>query len=304
MMRTKTALAYIAVIFFLWLFWPAATLDPARHAPGEFIKLRDDTIHYEEAGSSQTEYPLLLLHGFAASSFSWRNNLTVLSAEYRVLAPDGLGFGFSDKNAHRDYSATAEVERIKEFMDAMGIGKAVLAGSSMGGRNAALFASTYPERTAGLILINSAGAENTMEGRGGFIFRIPGLANAFMRIGTSRPVIRALLGSIYYDKSRVTDEVVTGYRTPLVVRGTPAMLKALSAVGEAPELAPLLPELTVPTLVIWGEHDPLFPLEQADFFMKIPGAKLVVVPQAGHLPHEEQSDMVNHQILEFLHTLE
>jgi pimeloyl-ACP methyl ester carboxylesterase len=299
-MRIKTVLAVTAAVLLMWLFWPAATLWPTEHAPGSFVELSTGRIHYEEAGAESDGDPVVLLHGFAASSFSWRHTMPALARHRRVLAPDGLGFGFSDKRRNGDYSATAEVERIREFLDATGVERAVLAGNSMGGRNAALFAATYPERVSGLILINSAGAREEGRRGGGRLFRIPGFANAFMRIATSRPAIRAMLGAVYLDKNKVTDEVVEGYRKPLLVRGTPGVLPALSSTAEGPSLALLLPAIETPTLVVWGEMDPLFPLEQADFFLQIPDSRLVVIPRAAHLPHEEQPDEVNRALEQFL----
>ncbi len=286
----------LTVILLIWLLWPLAQTSPDK-APGQFIELADGTIHYEQAGAPNRT-PVILLHGFGASSFSFRHNLAPLSQGRLVLAPDALGFGFSSKPTGGDYSALAEIKRLKSFMDSMDINEAVLIGNSMGGRNALLFTLEYPQKVSALVLINSAGHKN--ENRDSPILRLPGVATMFLKIASSRPAVKAILRSVFYDKDKVTPEVVKGYRLPLRLPGTPSVLRALSETESPIALTPRLPEITVPTLIIWGKHDPLFPLPDAEHYLNIPNSTLIQIDEAGHLPHEEKPDEVNRLILDFL----
>ncbi len=292
----RRLIVLLTVIFLIWLFWPLAQTSPDK-APGQFIDLADGTIHYDQAGVPNRT-PVILLHGFGASSFSFRHNLAPLSQDYLVLAPDALGFGFSSKPTGADYSAQAEIKRLRSFMDTLNINKAVLIGNSMGGRNAILFALEYPERVSALVLINSAG--HNSENRDSPLLRLPGVATLFLKISSSRPAVKAILRSLFYDNDKVTPEVVEGYRLPLRLPGTPSVLRALSETESPPALIPRLPEITVPTLIIWGKHDPLFPLPDAEHYLNIPNSTLVQIDEVGHLPHEESPDEVNRLILEFL----
>ncbi len=293
----RRSAAISLVVLVAWLLWPVNGTR-SEPAPGKFASLPGGAVHYEQAGS-EGRTPLILLHGFGASTFSFRHNLVALSGERLVLAPDALGFGFSDKPRDGDYSAPAEVERLKSFMDNMSIERAVLVGNSMGGRNALLFALAYPERVAALILLNSAG--HRTEQRDGFLLKIPGAAHAFLKIVSSRPVVRAVLRSLFYDPDQVTETVVDGYRKPLRLPGVTCVLRALAQTPPPPPLLERLPDIKVPALVIWGKYDPLFPVADANKYLALPGAVLMTV-EAGHLPHEERPELINEAILHFLHS--
>lgn len=291
--RKLSAILLLALL--AWLLWPVADTRPEA-APGKFIHLPGGAIHYEQAGSGERT-PLILLHGFGASTFSFRHNLVALSDDRFVLALDALGFGFSEKVRDGDYSASAEVTRLKSFMDEMNIERAVLVGSSMGGRNALSFALSYPERVAALVLLNSAG--HTTEQGNALLFKIPGAANVLLKIVSSRPVVRSVLRSLFHDPDLVTEEVVDGYRKPLRLPGVPGVLRALTQTTSPPPLLEQLPNISVPALIIWGRYDPLFPVADARKYLALPGAVLLIV-EAGHLPHEEKPEVVNEAILQFL----
>ena len=124
---------------------PTELIDP----DGAFVQAGDTRMYYQKAGTG--EVPIVLVHGFGASSFSWRENLNpIAEAGYTVYAPDMRGFGLSDKSWDKSMSQDAQADRLKAFLDAQGIDRAVLAGNSMGGGIVTNFALRYPDRVRGL----------------------------------------------------------------------------------------------------------------------------------------------------------
>jgi pimeloyl-ACP methyl ester carboxylesterase len=237
------------------------------------VALRDNTVlHYLDAGQGPV---IVLVHGLGSSSAVWRDDIGVLAKTYRVIAPDLPGYGKSDR-PRADYSVDYHAAVLKEFIDTLGESKVAVAGNSMGGWIAAVFALNNPGRVSHLILVDSAG----------------------LRRSTSPPVSlnpatkeeqKALLLALYADPSRVTEKMINDeweYRRDIraTVQATLATLKT-----RTPLLDGRLKDIKTPTLIIWGKQDALIPLEFARRFAKgIPGSKLVVVAKAGHLPQVEQ----------------
>jgi pimeloyl-ACP methyl ester carboxylesterase len=193
---------------------------------------------------------------------------------------------------------------MKAFMDAEGITKATLVGNSMGGSVAMTTYLTYPDRVERLVLIDSDGYPE--EGGGFFLFDLMGwpvIGDVLMSFNYRWVIKNSLMSGIYYDNRFVTDDVIDSYynvyktengrKGPLWVgRGT---------YGEKRFDAGRIKTIAVPTLVIWGEEDTLIPVKQADYFARdIPGAKVAIIPGAGHLPHEEKADTVNALIADFM----
>jgi len=118
----------------------------------KFIVINSHKINYIDKGHG---IPLVFIHGYGASIFSWRKNLPVLAKHYRVCALDLLGFGSSDKPLYEDYSINSFVKLIIQFMDSLKIKKAILVGHSLGGGIAILTTLKYPARVKGLILIDA-----------------------------------------------------------------------------------------------------------------------------------------------------
>jgi pimeloyl-ACP methyl ester carboxylesterase len=237
------------------------------------VALHDNTVvHYREAGQGPV---LLLIHGLGSSSESWINVMEPLARGYRVIAIDLPGYGKSDKPG-ADYSLLYHAGAVKEFMQALGLTRVSLAGNSLGGWIAALIALDDPERVSNLILVNSAG------------LRRDAAASVNLNPAT-REEEKNLLLALFSNKTAVTEKLVTDqweYRKEIrqTVTATQESFKAVM-----PLLDNRLKDIKVPTLIIWGREDSLIPLDVAERFNKgIPGSKLVVIEQAGHLPQIEQ----------------
>ena len=287
-----------------------ATVDPATlaDANGAFVQAGDTRLYYQREGSGAV--PIVLVHGFGASSFSWRDNLRpIAAAGYTVYAPDMRGFGLSDKRWDGDMSHAAQAERLAAFMDAAGIDRAVLAGNSMGGNIIAHFALKYPQRVRGLIFVDAAiytGAPNAQLVAA--LLEFPPLrrwgqhALRFLLADDARNA--DTIKSAWYDPSRVTAEVLSGYRRALYTPDWDLGLLALSRDSGRNDLSGRLGEIAAPTLIIWGEHDSwINPANGPRLQQAIAGSKLIVIPQAGHVPHEEQPAEFNRLVIEFVNGL-
>ncbi len=274
-------------------------------ADGAFVQAGDTRMYYEKAGSG--DVPIVLVHGFGASSFSWRNNLRpIASAGYTVYAPDMRGFGLSDKSWDGDMAHAAQADRLAAFMHAAGIDRAVLAGNSMGGNIIAHFALMYPDRVRGLIFVDAA------------IFTCAPNAALVSTLLQFPPIrrwgqhaVRFLLAddtrsadtikSAWYDPSKVTAEILIGYRRALRTPDWDLGLLAMSRDSGQNDISGRLGEIHAPTLILWGEHDTwINPSNGPRLQQAIAGSKLSVIPQAGHVPHEERPEEFNQLTIEFL----
>ena len=211
------------VITVFWFARPAdvsfdelrATVPNSEYS--HFAEIDGVRIHYQEKG---TGIPLVLLHGFTSSTYSWKDVFAPLSKNFRVIAVDLKGFGFSGK-PDGDYSRPAQAMLVLHLLDYLKIEKAWLCGNSMGGEVSLNVALHNPTRVAGLILIDSAGVK--VNGGGslapGYV-SIPLVGRVLTAIAlTSDKLVREGLEKSYYDDSKVTDERVAMYYRPLKTRG-------------------------------------------------------------------------------------
>jgi len=257
--------------------------------PEKAVILYGQSIHYYEAGQGPN---LIFLHGLGGDATNWAPNIGPLAEKYHVYAPDQIGFGNSDKPLV-EYRIETFVEFLHAFMQALNIPQATLVGNSLGGWIAADFAARYPEKVGKLVLVDAAGL-----GPEGPPTPLPVDLNPASPMG-----MRKVLEFIVYNKQWVTDEVARqaferrlkrgdGYTIQRVIAGILAGNQFLDAkVGS----------IKAPTLVLWGREDALTPLSLGERFQKaIPGAKLTVLDQCGHIPQIEKPLEFNRTLLEFL----
>lgn len=277
-------------------------LDPeSAGAPGAFLETEGVRIHYVEAGRGE---PVLLIHGLNASTFSFRYTIPELAQHYRVVAIDLKGFGYSERPHGGDFSQTAQAALVERFMERLGIERAAVIGHSMGGAVAMRLALNYSERVSRLVLVDSADDREMRLGArpATYLRHFLPLAALFT---LHRPAFRRLsLRSAVHDPAHLTPEVVEGYFRPSRMKGHLRGLGLLFAHHGRDEL--LEPErISQPTLILWGEHDRWLPPERGqDLARRIPGARLLPVRSAGHMPLEEQPESCNRAVLEFLRSPE
>ncbi len=291
----------------LTVFWFARPADLNFEAARSIVPHAEDSrfadvdgvrIHYQEKGAGT---PLVLLHGFTSSTYSWKDVFEPLSKNFRVIAVDLKGFGFSGK-PDGDYTRRAQAVLVAHLLDHLKIEKAWIAGNSMGGEVALNFALQNPQRIAGLVLIDSGGVH--VKGSGslapGYLL-VPVVGRVLSALAlTSDKLVREGLAKSFFDDSKVTPERVAYYYLPLTTRaGQLGALRARTQSGQFP-IETELPRITAPVLIIWGAEDELIPLEAGRRMNSlIKGSKLVIVDKCGHLPQEEMPERVWDEITRF-----
>lgn len=252
--------------------------------------------------------PLLLVHGLLGYSFSWRFNLQELARSATVFAPDLLGTGHSERPAGLDCSLTAIAARLLKFLDAQGIERFDLLGTSHGGAVAMMLAGRAAEdhrRVRRLILVDPAHPWSQPRPVLRNLLARPAGAAIFRTVAPFVKFTHAhYLRRMYGDPGRIAPGTVAGYAAPLAIPG--AFEYALSIVrcwnqdmGKLRAMLPNIGELR--TLLIWGSRDRVIPLESAvQLQRQFRNSRLVVVEGAGHLPYEEMPDQFNRILLDFL----
>jgi len=263
-----------------------------------FVRVGDQLVHVEQAGSGE---PVVLIHGFGASTYSWRKVMPALAASHRVVAIDLNGFGYTQRPASRaSYTREAQARLVLGTLDALGIDRAHVVGHSYGGGLALYLASRHPERFRTLVLVDSSAPTYANDRRSRFAALRP-LDVLFVRSVALRPgmVRKALLRS-YYDDSLVTPELVQAYLDRLAIEGVGNAFYGLTAPAPAGEPVEL-ETIAVPALVIWGAHDELISPETGRrAAARLPHAEFVLFDKSGHLPMEEEPEAFLRTVLPFL----
>lgn len=261
----------------------------------EYVDIDGIRIAYRSAGKGE---PLILLHGFTYSSYSFRHNIPVLSKLYQVICPDLPGHGLSDKPFSFDYSLSSQADLIHRFCRELGLEKITLGGCSMGGALAMRTALDYPCLVDRLILVDSAGLDLDVKSPQR-IFAIPILGHLAALVTTIRFRLgsQARMGSdvneefkddyqAYVKQLRSFSSLITGVRN---LRANRAFkLREIHRIGQQ-------------TLIVWGERDQLFSIDSARMLANlISDSRLILLPEAGHLPNEEMPADFNQVVLDFM----
>jgi len=310
----KKFLSFIGVIILILVLavavnWGVQELRPKKTGlelvdDGNFIDIGGIDVHYWDEGQGDV---LILVHGFSSSVYTWRLNIDTLSEEFRVIALDLPGFGYTDKPKGFDYTLEGFSGFLVEFMDTMDIDTATLAGNSMGGGVILTTALLYPERVDKLILVDSMGYPEREEEEKVFLpfllMGIPGAGEVLMSLNFRCVVEESMKGGVYYDNSFVTDEMVDYYYNAFrSENGQKAPLWVMRNLMDSPPIgSERISTISMPTLIVWGEEDNLIPVGHASLFENdIADSRAVVIAEAGHLPHEEKAEFVNGLIADFM----
>jgi pimeloyl-ACP methyl ester carboxylesterase len=259
----------------------------------KFITINGIDVHYKEQGSGEKTY--ILLHGFGASLFSWREVMPELAKNGRVIAFDRPAFGLTSRQltwqGESPYGPEAQVYLTIDLMDALGVEKAYLVGHSAGGVIALDTALQFPNRVNGLVLVDAA----VFAGGGAPNWALP-LLNTPQANHLGPLLARQLqtngdvfLRSAWHDPSKITLEIYDGYHKPLEADNWDIALWNLTKSTKNLGLDKKLADITVPTLVIAGDDDQIVPTNDSrKIAANIPNSTLSIIKDAGHLPHEEQ----------------
>jgi pimeloyl-ACP methyl ester carboxylesterase len=288
-----------------WAVWALIPplLPQSLAKAGHFIAVGGIKTYYERCGSGP---PLILIPPGGSHTSTWRFNIAALSHTHEVWTLDLPGSGYSDKPVSFPYTHRSYAEFLRNFMDQMGIPKAVVAGQSLGGAVALEFALDFPERTAGLVLIDAGGyPRGAPMGILKFLAFRP--ANAVLMSFSSYPaIVTSFFPYLYQDPapfahdSALVAEICDINRTPNARAAYYWMQRALHFDFAIPDVN-RIKSVAAPTLIVWGVNDRIVNVRTATRFRQdIAGSRLIVIDDAGHMVHEEKPDTVNRAIGSFL----
>jgi pimeloyl-ACP methyl ester carboxylesterase len=298
---------------------PLKDTVPARQLADEdsrFVTALGMDVHYKEWGTGRRT--IVLLHGFGASTFSWREVTGPLSEDARVIAYDRPAFGLTERPMPGEwhggdypggspYAPEAQADLVVALLDAWEVDRAVLVGHSAGGSIALLAALRHPERIEALVLVDAAVyAEG---GPSALVY--PLLATPQMRhLG---PLIARTIGGTagerilelsWHDPTRITPEIRVGYRAPLAIDDWDRALWELTVARSPQRLGERVAEVASPALVVTGAEDRVVPpADSARLAQEIAGARYLSIEACGHLPHEECPQEFLDAVSQFLGSL-
>ncbi len=258
--------------------------------------------------------PIILIHGFGASLGHWRHNLPTLGDHQPTYALDLVGFGATEK-PRATYDAYFWARQVHDFCRTFVQKPVVLVGNSIGSLIVLTTAALYPELAAGLVLISvpdpAARQEMLPQWCAPIVNQIenwvaaPWLLKTIFYLVRRPNIVKPWAGLAYCDKTAVDPELVNLLITPAYDRGAGQafvqIIKSMTQVKFGPNVKATLKQLSIPTLMLWGENDQMIPPSFALQFASCnPQIQLEMLPQAGHCPQDEIPDQVNSLILAWM----
>lgn len=286
---------------------PLLPLSTVRSSADELLVLEDKTVHLvDEGGGRAAGSPIVLLHGFGASTYSWRAVVPRLADGHRVLALDLHGFGLGERPEELDaYTAEGQIGLVLGVLDRLGIERVHLVGHSYGGALAAVLAARYPERVRSLTLVSAAAPRYLTTRRRPVVASEPVAPLVVRGLMLHRARVREKLEDSVADPSIVSPEMVDAYYDRLRVEGAVRAYRGLTRPLDRPEPDVDLARLTLPVLLVWGDRDPLIPVAVARRATRaLPDARFVTLPAVGHLPMEEAPEQLAEEIDRFVGAVE
>lgn len=261
----------------------------------KFISIDGIRIHYQHFGSETSQKTMILIHGYNSSTFVWRTVAPMLAERgFEVIALDMVGYGFSEKPEWFDYSIQSQARMIVRFMNRLGIGKAILVGSSYGGAVAASIALDYPERVEKLVLVGTVCNNDPLSHPLMRMAKVPLLSEVVSALLIdSKPFIKWRMKNTLSPKNYdlISKERIEGVRKPLAAKDTQRAIIATARRWDANRIERDAHLINQPTLIIWGEDDKVVSLANArKLYDEILRSKLVVFKDCGHIPQEEKPE--------------
>ncbi|MBE9007867.1 alpha/beta fold hydrolase [Fortiea sp. LEGE XX443] len=307
-----------------------STASSTNPIPGQYWQWRGQKVYYVRAGESQPQRPpLLLVHGFGASTDHWRKNINGLYQDFEIFAIDLLGFGRSQK-PKLQYSSDLWRDQLHDFISEVIGQKAVLAGNSLGGYACLCVAAQYPDSVAGVVLLNSAGPfsdnqptaepealqsqiqppkqpsplQKLLGNSVKWIFQQSFSQFLLFQYVRQRWVIRQTLEKVYLDKTAITDQLIEEIYRPAYDAGAFDVFVSVFSTPQGEKVDVLLKQLTCPLLLLLGEADPWMKArERSQKFRQYYPELTEYFIKAGHCPHDEIPDQVNQLLSDWVKSI-
>ena len=260
----------------------------------KFLEIDGNKIRYLESGDS--DKTLVLIHGLGASSERWEQVMPIFAEKFRVVIPDLIGFGFSDKPL-ADYTIDFFSDFLKQFLKAASISKTYLIGSSLGGQISAEFTAANPELVEKLILVSPSGVmKQSTPALDAYIMAAlypneQNAKNAFeMMEGSGESVDQKIVAS-FIERMQLPNAKLAFMSTVLGLKNAEIITKKLLSISTQ-------------TMLIWGSDDPVIPINHADDFVSsIKDCRFVRMDGCGHTPYVQKPRDFSEKVLDFLGVL-
>ena len=257
----------------------------------KFINIEDNKIRYLEAGDSKDT--IVLIHGLGASAERWEFVIPLFNKQYRVIVPDLIGFGYSDKPLV-DYTTEFFSNFLANFLGKIGLEKPNIIGSSLGGQITAEYASEYKDSIEKLILVSPSGAmKHSTPALDAYVMAAlypdkEGAENAYKMMAAPGQQV----------PPRIIEDFVARMKLP---NAKMAFMSTLLGLKNAQNIINKLKTITIPSLIIWGENDPVIPIKYADSFVSsIQDCRFYRMDGCGHTPYVDEPDNFTNIVMNFL----
>lgn len=255
-----------------------------------FVEVDGNKVRYLDTGHSKST--LVLVHGLGASAERWINAIPYFEKEYHLIVPDLIGFGQSDKPVV-DYTTDFFSEFLNKFLDALGVEKPNIIGSSLGGQVTAEYASQYSNLEK-LILVSPSGVmKQSTPALDAYI-----MAALYPNETNAKNAFELMEGSGLEVESSIVDSFIERMKMP---NAKMAFMSTVLGLKNAEIITTKLKNINVPTLIIWGSDDPVIPINHADGFVSsIKDCRFYRMDNCGHTPYVQDPKSFSKIVLDFL----
>jgi 2-hydroxy-6-oxonona-2,4-dienedioate hydrolase len=257
----------------------------------QFVTVDGNKIRYLESG--QSEDYIVLIHGLGASAERWEFVIPELSKHYKVIVPDLIGFGHSDKPLV-DYTTDFFSDFLNNFLKKLGIKKTHMIGSSLGGQIIAEFISKNQNIIENLVLVSPSGImKHSTPALDAYVMaalypNIEGATNAFQMMAGPTKKINEKIILDFVERMKLPNAKMAFMSTLLGLKNAGVITKSLN-------------KISAPTLIVWGENDPVIPIKYADDFVSsIKDCRFVTMDDCGHTPYVDDPQRFSKLVLDFL----
>ena len=257
----------------------------------KFLQIDGNKIRYLESGDSKKT--LVLVHGLGASAERWDQVIPLFADEFRVVVPDLIGFGYSDKPLV-DYTTEFFSEFLQKFFVASDIKRPNLIGSSLGGQIVAEYATSHSQEIEKLILVSPSGVmKKSTPALDAYI-----MAALYPNEQSAKNAFELMEGSGKSVNKKIVNGFVERMRLP---NAKLAFMSTLLGIKNSELITSKLQTISTPTMIIWGSNDPVIPIHYADSFVStIQDCRFFRMDGCGHTPYVQNPYLFTSKVLEFL----
>lgn len=257
----------------------------------QFVTVDGNKIRYLESG--QSEDYIVLIHGLGASAERWEFVIPEFSKHYKVIVPDLIGFGHSDKPLV-DYTSDFFSDFLNNFLKKLGITKTHMIGSSLGGQIIAEFISKNQNIIENLVLVSPSGImKHSTPALDAYV-----MAALYPNIEGAKNAFQMMAGPTKKINEKIILDFVERMKLP---NAKMAFMSTLLGLKNAEVITTSLNKISAPTLIVWGENDPVIPIKYADDFVSsIKDCRFVTMDDCGHTPYVDDPQRFSKLVLDFL----